>query len=41
MAKMAIGLEDVEWKVGRGRWTSDTQYQTISQYDRQAIEKFT
>ena len=41
MAKMAIGLDDVQWKAGRGRWTSNTQYQTISQCDRQAVEKFT
>ena len=41
LAKMAIGLDDVQWKAGRGRWTNNTQYQTISRCDRQAVEKFT
>ena len=41
MEKMAVGLEDVQWKAGQGKWTSNTQYQTISQCDKEAVKKFT
>ena len=41
MAEMAVGLEDVQWKAGKGKWSSNTQYQTISQCDKKAIEQFT
>lgn len=41
MQQMAIGLNDVEWKGGKARFTNQSRYQTHSECEVQAVKKFT